>query len=151
MPNVQHKRGTRAALNALAAGNGLLVGQLYIITDESRIAVATAVNAYTAYVKEGEGGGGGGGGATITTVEVNFTTAARERFFNIAHAGATVGQKVIATPSLDMPAGVAMDELETDPLTVAAAVVVANQVRLLVASARGGLISGKRNINYQLV
>jgi hypothetical protein len=29
--------------------------------------------------------------------------------------------------------------------------VVADQVRLLVTSARGGLISGKRNVNYQLI
>ncbi len=60
MPDVQHKRGTRAALNALATANGLKVGQVYVITDESRIAVATSVNAYTAYLKEGEGGGGSG-------------------------------------------------------------------------------------------
>lgn len=52
MPAVQHKRGTRAALNALAAANGLLVGQIYLISDEAgRIAVATATNAYTTYVQ----------------------------------------------------------------------------------------------------
>ena len=52
MPDVQHKRGTRADLNTLAAANGLLVGQIYFITDESRIAVATAVGAYQAAIKE---------------------------------------------------------------------------------------------------
>lgn len=56
MPNIQHKRGSRASLDALAAANGLLVGQVYIITDESRIAIATAVNAYQAMAKQGEGG-----------------------------------------------------------------------------------------------
>jgi len=56
MADVQHKRGTRAALNALAAANSLLPGQLYVITDESRIAVADTVSTYTAYAKESEAG-----------------------------------------------------------------------------------------------
>lgn len=54
MPNVQHKRGTRAALDALASANGLLIGQVYLINDEDRIAIATAVNAYSTYVKHSE-------------------------------------------------------------------------------------------------
>jgi hypothetical protein len=60
MPNVQHKRGTRSALDALATANGLLPGQIYIITDESRIAVALSVNTYETYAKQSEAGGGGG-------------------------------------------------------------------------------------------
>lgn len=49
---VKHKRGTRAALNALRTASGLTVGQIYVITDEAgRLAIATAVNAYTTYVQ----------------------------------------------------------------------------------------------------
>lgn len=48
MPDVRHKRGTRAALDALAAANGLLVGQWYIITDEQRPAIALTTNTYRA-------------------------------------------------------------------------------------------------------
>lgn len=60
MPDIQHKRGSRAALDALAASNGLLVGQVYSITDEDgRIAIATAVNAYTAFAKQSEAGASG--------------------------------------------------------------------------------------------
>ena len=59
MPNVQHKRGSRAALNALAASNGLLVGQIYFITDEDRLAVGLSVSSYQAMAKQGEGGGAG--------------------------------------------------------------------------------------------
>ncbi|SMF70480.1 hypothetical protein [Allosphingosinicella indica] len=59
MPDVQHKRGTRAALDALAAANGLKTGQIYLITDEGRIAVATGMGAYVAYAKQSEAGGGG--------------------------------------------------------------------------------------------
>ena len=54
MPNVQHKRGTRAALDALAAGNGLKAGQLHLITDEQRIAMAVSGSAYQAYAKQSE-------------------------------------------------------------------------------------------------
>ena len=56
MADVQHKRGTRSDLNTLAAANGLLVGQVYFITDEDRLSIATSVSAYQAAAKEGEGG-----------------------------------------------------------------------------------------------
>lgn len=60
MPNIQHKRGTRANLDALAGSSGLIVGQVYVITDESRLAVAITASTYQAMAKQGEGGGGGG-------------------------------------------------------------------------------------------
>lgn len=40
-------RGTRAALNTLAAANGLVANQPYWLTDESRVVVATSVSAYS--------------------------------------------------------------------------------------------------------
>ncbi len=61
MATVRHARGTRAALNALASGGLLVPWQLYVISDESRVAVATSTSTYQALAKEGEGGGGGGG------------------------------------------------------------------------------------------
>jgi len=71
MPNVQHKRGSRADLNTLAAANGLLLGQIYVITDEDRLAVATGVGSYQAAEKEGGGSGSDSknidGGAASTT------------------------------------------------------------------------------------
>lgn len=54
MPDVQHKRGTRADLNTLRDASGLLVGQIYLISDEDRIAIATATNAYEVYAKVSE-------------------------------------------------------------------------------------------------
>jgi len=56
MPDVQHKRGTRADLNTLATADGLLIGQIYVITDEDRLAVAKTIGTYQAMAKEGEGG-----------------------------------------------------------------------------------------------
>ena len=61
MATVRHARGTRAALNALASGGLLVPWQLYVISDESRVAIATSTSTYQARAKEGEGGGGGGG------------------------------------------------------------------------------------------
>lgn len=54
MADLQHKRGTKSALDSLAGSNGLLVGQLYFITDENRIAIATSASAYETYAKESE-------------------------------------------------------------------------------------------------
>lgn len=94
--------------------------------------------------------GGGGGSASITSVTVDFgTNNMQQMIFDIALPGATVGQQVIATPSLDMPAGIAEDELEMDMLTCAAKVLSANNIRLIVASL-GGAITGQRNINIVL-
>jgi len=55
MPVIRHKRGTRAALDALAATNALIVGQIYVITDEKgRLALADTVSSYTAFVRDTE-------------------------------------------------------------------------------------------------
>lgn len=43
----KHPRGTRAALNTLAAANGLIQYQVYLLTDEGhRPVVATSVSAF---------------------------------------------------------------------------------------------------------
>jgi hypothetical protein len=86
----------------------------------------------------------------VNVVEVNFNSPATERFFNVSLPGAIAGQKVLASASLSMPAGVAEDELEMEPIVVAGVCLSNNFVRLLVASARGGILIGKRNINVTL-
>ena len=60
MPTVRHARGTRAALNALAASNQLVPWQLYVLSDENRVAIATSTSTYQTFAKQGEGGSGGG-------------------------------------------------------------------------------------------
>lgn len=57
MATIKLKRGTRANLDALAAGGGLIVGEPYLIADEARIAVGTSATTYQAHALEGEGGG----------------------------------------------------------------------------------------------
>jgi hypothetical protein len=93
---------------------------------------------------------GSGAGVSASVVTVDFGAAGGiEKVFNVALAGATPGQKVLATVSQDMPAGVAEDELEMDMLAVAGRVPSADLVRLTVASIRGP-IRGQRNINILL-
>lgn len=50
----RHPRGTRAALNALATAGTLVVGQVYVITDENRLAVALTASTYETFAKAGE-------------------------------------------------------------------------------------------------
>lgn len=54
MPSLLIKRGTRAQIEAAKAASGLVAGELYLITDESRFAVGTAVNSYADFCKVAE-------------------------------------------------------------------------------------------------
>lgn len=83
-----------------------------------------------------------------TEVTVTFTELRQSAFFDVTVTGAAVGQRVMACASLDMPAGVAEDEIEMDPLTVSGRVVSADTVRLLVAA--NGPIIGARNVNVMV-
>lgn len=47
---------TRDGLNALSSANGLAIGRVYLITDESRLAIATSQSSYETFVKETEVG-----------------------------------------------------------------------------------------------
>jgi hypothetical protein len=64
MPKILNKRGTRANLNTLASANGLSAGEVYLITDENRIAMGTSTSTYESYAKESEAAGGGGSGSS---------------------------------------------------------------------------------------
>lgn len=52
MPKILNKRGTRANLNTLASANGLSAGEVYLITDENKIAIGLSTNTYEAFAKE---------------------------------------------------------------------------------------------------
>lgn len=71
-----HPRGTKAALDTLAAANGLKVSQIYYLTDIAKLALATAVNAYVTFTKDGTRGipfvidGGGAVIAINQTVDI---------------------------------------------------------------------------------
>ena len=54
MPNIQHKRGSRTDLDALAGTSGLKEGQVYVLSDEDRLTVATSTSTHTPVAKEAE-------------------------------------------------------------------------------------------------
>lgn len=54
MPSLQVKRGTRAQIDAAALASGLKPGEVYLITDEDRLAVGTSISAYQAFAKTSE-------------------------------------------------------------------------------------------------
>ncbi len=58
MPSLAHKRGTRAQIDAAAAASALQTGEVYLITDEARLTVGTAINAHMPLAKQSEAGGG---------------------------------------------------------------------------------------------
>lgn len=74
MPSVQHMRGTRAALNALATGSGLLPGQVYVLTDEARLAVALTTSTYETFARENEVPPAGSDGWSYQTLAADFNT-----------------------------------------------------------------------------
>jgi hypothetical protein len=59
MPSLRHKRGSLAQINAAAAANGLRQGEVYLVTDQNRLTVGTAVNAHEPLAKQSEAGSGG--------------------------------------------------------------------------------------------
>ncbi len=56
MPDIRHKRGTKAALDSLAGSSGLKVGQIYHLTDTKQLAMAITTGTYELYSRAGEQG-----------------------------------------------------------------------------------------------
>ena len=107
MPDVQHKRGSRADLNTLASANGLLLGQIYVITDEDRLAVATGVGTYQGFRKESSFDTEGVGTLSGTTLDLTSgnvfshapSSAATYVFSNPPTTGTAYGFTLKVTPS----------------------------------------------------
>jgi hypothetical protein len=74
MPSLAHKRGTRAQIDAAASANALKAGEIYLISDEARLTVGTAVNAHQALAKQGEGGGSASDPRRNPVYETDFLT-----------------------------------------------------------------------------
>ena len=52
MPSIKVKRGTRAQIDAAAAASKLSSGEIYLITDEKRLAVGISPNSYSRFALE---------------------------------------------------------------------------------------------------
>jgi hypothetical protein len=70
MPKILNKRGTRTEIDSAATANGLNAGEVYLITDEDRIAIGTSANTYESYAKESEAGGGTGGTTILMDISI---------------------------------------------------------------------------------
>jgi hypothetical protein len=89
-------------------------------------------------------------GVAGDTVTLDFgTTPVQAKTFTFAAPGAVIGQRVQMSASGDMPAGVALDELEMDSLQVTAAVSGTDLITALVVASPGP-VTGLRAYNYTL-
>jgi hypothetical protein len=70
MPKILNKRGTRTEIDSAATANGLNAGEVYLITDEDRIAIGTSTNTYESYAKESETGNGTGGTTILIDISI---------------------------------------------------------------------------------
>jgi hypothetical protein len=81
------------------------------------------------------------------TVDFGAHPGHAQKVFDVALAGAAPGQKVVAAVTSEMPAGVAEDELEMDPLVVTGRVLSAGNIRIAVTNTMRTKIRGQRRIN----
>ena len=54
MATLQIKRGSKAQVETAASANELLLGELYLLTDEGRLAIGTSVNTYESFIKQSD-------------------------------------------------------------------------------------------------
>lgn len=78
MPSVRIKRGTRTQLTTAATANGLKEGEVYLITNEARLAVGTAVNAFQDFAKTTETSAPTAAGITIPAHPTSPTSPAAD-------------------------------------------------------------------------
>jgi hypothetical protein len=82
--------GTRAALDVVAAANGLLKGEPFLLDDESRFGVGLSPGTYQLFAKQGEGGN-----APVSQININLGYPARRNgSFTIAGISLIVGKPV---------------------------------------------------------
>lgn len=90
-------------------------------------------------------------GPLVGVATINFgSSPSNERSFDIADAGALVGQRIIASISADPTSGRDADEVECDPILVAAHVPTNGTVRIY-AMPLEGRVAGAYKVNYQAV
>lgn len=66
---------TRAQLNAAATADQLKIGEVYLVTDEDRLAIGLSASTYETYAKASEAGGSDGSVSSIVstakTISIN--------------------------------------------------------------------------------
>jgi chemotaxis response regulator CheB len=127
MASIRHKRGTRAQIDAAAAGSQLRTGEVYLITDEARLTVGTASSAHSPLAKQSEAGGGGSdpwswsklaadvANSTTTLAPVtglNFSAAANTTYLvELVGAFQSAASTTGIALALDIPSGAVAGQL----------------------------------------
>lgn len=74
MATVKQRRATRASLTALGVAAGIEPAQVYLLTDEGRLAVGLTTTAFAAFAKDTESGG-----APWALKTANYTASSGDR------------------------------------------------------------------------
>lgn len=121
-------------------------GEVGLETDTLRFKIGNGSAAWSALPYRGVDGAPGG---TLYTTDINIGTEPRDSITTtFSHVGATSLMKVAISPA---PMSGTDDELEMEPLTVAAMVPSNDVIRITIACARsGGLVSGTRRFTYSI-
>jgi hypothetical protein len=133
MPSVRHKRGTLAQIDAAATASQLKSGEVYLVTDEDRLTVATATNAHEPVAKASEVGGSTSG------VHARGPRPGVGGYVSASLVAGTLGTVAGAANRLDfypfIPDGnITIDELAIEVTTL----IAASQARVGIYSANGG-------------
>lgn len=121
-------------------------GEVGLETDTLKFKIGNGVAAWSALPYRGIDGAPGG---TLYSVDVSFGSNPRESITTtVDHVGATTSMRVLISPA---PVSSTDDELECEPICVAAMVPVVDKIRITAATARaGGLVSGTRRFVYSI-
>lgn len=86
------KRGTRSQLNAAAGVGGLAAGEPYLITDETRLAIGTANNAFVEVTKKFSANIGNG---VLTSMTVTHNLNTYDVVVEVYNNGSPQGETVL--------------------------------------------------------
>ncbi|MFN4295083.1 MAG: discoidin domain-containing protein [Thermoflexales bacterium] len=102
MPKVLIKRGTRAQLLAPATAGQLAAGEMYLITDEDRLAVGLSASAYQALLKTGEASNGSITIAALSTSIASGQTVSLSHVADPEFARSVIVYEYIGIESADV-------------------------------------------------
>ena len=141
---IQLRRDTTA--NWTSADPVLADGEPALDTTLGLIKYGDGVSAWSALPYRGLDGAPGG---TVYSVDINLGSVPRDAVTTtFAHVGATTLQQVTISPA---PVSATDDELEVEPVSVAAMVSAIDTIRVSICASRsGGLLSGVRRFSYMV-
>lgn len=159
MPSLAHKRGTRSQIDAAASASQLRTGEVYLITDEARLTVGTAINAHEPVAKQSEAGGGDAwtwqklpadvANSTVTLAAatgLSFTAAANTSYLiHLYGALQTAATTTGAALAVDIPSGQVVGQAH-----ISASATTIQTIEQIADNATTGVTSGVRAANTNI-